>query len=212
VNLPNFTSLNYDDSVPLRNLLRHVAPFVPKLPEAFAMDLLRQKYIDFARRTRMLACEIVMDYQSGVKDYYLVPPQDHEVYSIVGIDGGHHGYYWYGMQRTQVKTDFDVMDNNCIRLHNTPSVDRHDGLKVFVNLLPKACIDYMPASVALPFGQDIGRGVVADALVIPGKDWTSPVLARKYELDYERMLLSARALSSSNRKIDSTSMKPVRIL
>lgn len=212
MNHPNFTSLNYDDSVPLRNLLRHVAPFVPKLPEAFAMDLLRQRYIDFARRTRMLGCEITQNYQSGVKDYYLVAPEDHEIYSIVGIEGGHHGYYWYGMERMNVRMGFDVFDNNCIKLHNTPAVDRHDGLKVFVTLLPKACINYIPASVALPFGQDIGRGVVADALVIPGKDWTNPALARKYELDYERMLLSARALSVSNRKIDSASMKPIRIL
>jgi hypothetical protein len=182
------------------------------VPQAMAMDLLRQKYINFARRTRILCSEITQDYQSGVKDYYLEAPEDHDIYSIVGIEGGQFGYYWYGYERVMFKNNFDVVDNNCIRLRQTPSVDQNNGLKVFVTLLPKACINYMPQSIALPFGQMIGRGVVADILCIPGKEWTNPTMARKYELDYERMLLSARALAVSNRKVDSNSIKPVRIL
>lgn len=209
---PNFTSLNYIDSVPLNNLLRHVLPFVPQIPQAMALDLLRQKYIDFARRTRILCCELTQDYQSGVRDYYLTPPTDHEIYSIVGVEGGQYGYYWYGQERVQFKTNFDVLDNNCIKLRNTPSVDTVNGLKVFVTLLPKECITYIPRSLSTPFGQKIGQGVIADALCIPNKEWTNPNLARKYELNYEKMLLSARALSVSNRKVDSNSMKPLRIL
>lgn len=209
---PNITSLDYVDSVPLQGLLRHVIPFVSELPQAFAMDLLRQKYTDFARRTRILACEIVNDYQSGVQDYYLEPPTDHEIYSIVGVEGGQYGYYWYGESRIQFKHNFDVIDNNCIKLAYPPSVDQVQGLKVYVTLLPKPCIATIPRSIATPFGQMIGRGVVADALYIPNKPWTNPDLARRYQLDYERMLLSARALSVSNRKVDSNSIKPVRIL
>lgn len=212
MNEPNFTALDYMDVVPLHNMLRHVMPYAPQVPQAMALDLLRQKYIDFARRTRMLCCEITENYQSGVKDYYLTAPDDHEVYSIVGIEGGKYGYYWYGYERVEYKGNFDVIDNNCIRLRNSPSVDQENGLKVFVTLLPQACISYMPKSIALPFGQKIARGVVADCLYIPNKEWTNPNLARKYELDYERMLLSARALAVSNRKVDSTSFKPVRIL
>ena len=212
MNQPNFTSLDYLDSVPLNTLLRHVLPFVPKVPQAMALDLLRQKYIEFARRTRILCCEIVKDYQSGVSDYYLTAPDDHEIYSIVGIEGGRYGYYWYGMERVGWQTQFDVIDNNCIVLRQTPSVDLKSCLKVYVTLLPQECIDYMPKSIALPFGQKIGRAVVGDLLNLPGKDWTNPALARKYELDYERMLLSARALAVSNRKVDSNSIKPIRIL
>lgn len=212
MNEPNITSLDYQDSVPLHNMLRHVLPFVPKVPQAMALDLLRQKYIEFARRTRILCCEITQDYQSGVPDYYLDAPEDHQIYSIIGISGGQYGYYWYGYERVEWKSQFDVVDNNCIRLRQIPSVDQKAGLKVYVTLLPKDCISYMPRSLATPFGQKIGRGVVADLLYLPNKEWTNPNLARKYELDYERMLLSARALAVSNRKVDSNSIKPVRIL
>lgn len=209
---PNITSLDYTDSVPLQELLRHIIPLVPELPQAFALDLLRQKYTEFARKTRILTCEIVTDYQSGVQDYYLDAPTDYEIYSIVGIEGGQYGYYWYGESRIQFKNNFDVIDNNCIKLSYPPSVDSPQGLKVYATLLPKPCVTTVPKSIATPFGQMIGRGVVADALYIPNKPWTAPELARKYQLDYERMLLSARALSVSNRKVDSNSIKPVRIL
>lgn len=213
MNAPNISSLDYMDSVPLQNMLRHVLPYVPELPQAMALDMLRQKYIDFARRTRLLCAEMVMDYQSGVRDYYLEPPEDHQVYSIIGVHSHTgDGLYWYGFERDVWRKNFNVVDNNCIVLHNTPSVDRKGGLRVFATLLPKACINYMPSSIMLPFGRNIGRGVVADALCIPNKEWTNPNLARKYELDYERMLLSARALSSANRKVDANSIKPVRIL
>lgn len=212
MNEPNVTSLDYLDSVPLHNMLRHVLPFVPKVPQAMALDLLRQKYIDFARRTRILCCEIVQDYQSGVTDYYLDAPKDHEIYSIIGIQGGRYGYYWYGYERVEWKSQFDVIDNNCVRLRQVPSVDQKHGLKVYVTLLPKDCVSYMPRSLSTPFGQKIGRGVVGDLLYLPKKEWTDLNLARKYELDYERMILSARALAVSNRKVDSNTIKPIRIL
>jgi hypothetical protein len=212
VNTPNFTSLDYMDSVPLHNMLRHVMPYVAKAPQAMALDLLRQKYIDFARRTRILCCEISTNYQAGVRDYYLTAPKDHSIYSIVGIEGGHYGSYWNGGESIGFSTRFDVFDNNCIRLRDAPSVDETDGLKVYVTLLPKECITYMPASLSLPFGQKIARGVVSDLLYTPNKEWSNPNLARKYELDYEKMLLSARALAVSNRKVNSNSIKPLRIL
>lgn len=200
------TTLDYMDNIPLNTLLRHVLPSVPQIPQAMALDLLRQKYIDFARRTRILSCEITQDYQAGVLDYYLEAPTDHEIYTIIGTPhkGWNGTYYW--------TSPFDVVDNNGIRLHNAPSVDKVNGLCVQVTLLPKECISTIPRSISTPFGQKIARGVVADLLYLPNKEWTNAGLARKHELDYERMLLSARAISSSNRKVDNNTIKPVRIL
>lgn len=210
MNAPSYTSVDFTDSVPLRNLLRHALPYVSKVPQTVAMDLLRQKYIEFARRTRLLCTELSVDLQAGVPDYYLQAPDDHEIYSILGIPES-TGWGWYG-QGPGINNRFDVLDNNGIVLRTTPSVDRAKGLNVWVTLLPKECIDYIPRSIATPFGQRIAKGVLSDMLNIPNKEWTNPSLARKFELDYERMLLSARALSSSNRKVDSTSFKPIRIL
>lgn len=212
MNTPNFSSLDYADSVPLNTLLRHIIPLVPKLPQAMALDMLRQKYISFARRTKILSYECIQNYQAGVTDYYLTAPKDHDIFSIVGIEGGQYGYYWYGEQRVAFKRNFDVRDNNCVILRSPPSIDEVNGLKIYVILIPQSCIGYIPSSIAGPYGLDIAKGVVSDALRIPNKDWTRIDLSRRYELDYEKMLLSARALAMSNRKIDSTSFQPVRIL
>lgn len=212
MNNPSITSLDFADMAPLHNLLRHIIPLVPKLPQAMAMDLLRQKYIDFARRSRILACEITKDYQAGVVDYYLDAPDKHEIYTITGIEGGLFGSYWVGQSITQFTRNFDVIDNNCIKLRSVPSVDQAKGLTIYVNLLPSECIDVIPRSIVTPFGRQIARGVVSDVLYMPNKDWTNEHLGRRYELEYEKMLLSARAVSVSNRKIDSASFKPIRIL
>lgn len=212
MNNPSITSLDFADMAPLHNLLRHIIPLVPKLPQAMAMDLLRQKYIDFARRSRILACEIVKDYQAGVVDYYLDAPDKHEIYTITSIEGGLFGSYWAGQSITQFNRNFDVIDNNCIKLRCVPSVDQAKGLTIYVNLLPSECIDVIPRSIVTPFGRQIARGVVSDVLYMPNKDWTNERLGRRYELEYEKMLLSARAVSVSNRKIDSTSFKPIRLL
>lgn len=208
----NYTSTNFGDSSPIVTLLRFVIPYVPKVPQAMALDLLRQKYIDFCRRTRILGYEVVKNYQSGVTDYYLDAPKDHNIYSIIGIEAGRYGYYWYGYERLEYKSNFDVVDNNCIRLREVPAVDQRNGLKVAVTLLPDDCIDYMPNSIVSPFGRDIAKGVISDCLCIPNKDWTDINLSRKYELAYERMLLSARALATSNRKVGNNDIKPIRIL
>lgn len=210
MNSPNIT--DFSDSIPLSNLLRHVMPWVPKLPQAMALDLLRQRYINFARRTRILGCRIEQDYQAGVVDYYLMPPDGYSIYSIIGIEGGRYGYYWYGESRVEFKRNFDVIDNNCISLHDSPSVDTPCGLKVFVTLIPESCVTTIPKSIAIPYGKELGNGVIADGLLIPNKEWTNPQLARNFESNYERAILSARALASANRKVGSTEFKPLRIL
>ena len=143
MNQPNITSLDFMDSVPLNTLLRHVLPYVPKLPQAMALDMVRQKYIDFARRTRILCCEITKNYQAGVRDYYLEAPKDHSIYSIVGIDTGGFSNWMTLGSPWELGKSFDVVDNNCIKLRNEPAVDREDGLKVYVTLLPQECINYI---------------------------------------------------------------------
>ena len=206
MNAPNVTSLSKADTTPLNTLLRHVIPFVPRVPHAMALDLLRQKYIDFSRRTRILCCKVITDYQAGVYDYQLEAPDGYEVYTVLGIPrmGWNGSIIW--------DKRFDVVDNNRIYLHSAPSSDYRNGLQVYVTLLPTECVDYIPTSISIPFGQKIARGVVGDLLFLPNKDWTNAGLGRKYELDYERMILSARALAVSNRKVDSNLIKPVRIL
>lgn len=210
-NSPN--SVNFSETIPLSELMRHIRPMVPQVPPPMALDLLRQKYIDFARRTRILASLIVQDQQAGVNDYRLEPPKDYQIYSIIGKQQHSHRADTWGVRFfSELQQDFDVIDNNMIILRSTPSQDEISGMKIWVTLIPKSCISTMPVSIADPFGYDIAKGVVGELLHIPNKEWTNDGLSRRFELSYEKMLLSARSLAASNRKVDSNMAKPIRIL
>lgn len=210
-NSPN--NVDFSETVQLTVLLRHVLPMVPKVPPAMAIDLLRQKYINFARRTRFLGSLLIQDSQSGVRDYSLTPPTDYQIYSIVGRQQQTHRVDTWGVRFfSDLRLDFDIIDNNMVILRNPPASDELNGIKIWVTLIPKPCISTIPISIADPFGYDIAKGVVGELLHIPNKEWTNDGLARRFELDYEKMLLSARSLATSNRKVDSNMAKPVRIL
>jgi hypothetical protein len=181
-----------------------------------ALDMLRQKYIDFARRTRILQTEIPIQYQSGVRDYQLDAPEGYYIYSIMGMEAPHspNPWYWYseGYGHFRQAIAYDVIDNNIIRLRHTPSVDRPCGVRVCVVLLPQPDVMQGPASVILPFGHALAAGVVSDAMLFPNKPWTNPQLAREYKQEYERAILNGRALAGTNRKVRSADFMPMRIL
>jgi hypothetical protein len=75
INIASDVYKGFEELEPLTPLLRHAMPIVPELPHSMALDMLRQKYIDFARRTRILQTEIPIQYQSGVRDYQLDAPE-----------------------------------------------------------------------------------------------------------------------------------------
>lgn len=205
----------FDELEPLTPLLRHVMPVVPQLPHSMALDMLRQKFIDFSRRTRILQCTCRMEYQSGVRDYPLHAPEGYYIYAIAGIQPERmpNPWYWYGgYGHYRHHIAYDVIDNNIIRLHHAPSVDRPEGMKVDVVLLPHAHVNMAPASVISPYGFAWASGVVAQALLVPEKPWTNPALSNAYKQEYERAVLNGRALASNNRKVQSSDMMPVRIV
>ena len=85
----------FEDLEPLTPLLRHVMPIVPELPHSMALDMLRQKYTDFARRTRLLQTEVKIPYQSGVRDYQLDAPDGYCIHAIMGMEEPHSPNPWY---------------------------------------------------------------------------------------------------------------------
>lgn len=206
----------FEDVEPLTPLLRHVMPIIPQLPHSMALDMLRQKYIDFCRRTRLLQTEVKIKPQSGVRDYQLNTPDGYIIHAIMGMEEPRavNPWYWYGEGYGHFRQHlaYDVIDNNIIRLRGTPSVDRPEGIKIFLMLLPTESVMEGPCSVLQPFGQALGRGVVGDALLIPNKPWTNESLSRKYEQQFERAVLNGRALSGTNRKVKAADFAPMRIL
>lgn len=216
VNIASPAYQGFEDLAPLTPLLRHVMPIVPEFPHSMALDMLRQKYIDFARRTRILQTEVPIAYQAGVRDYQLTAPDNYYIHAIMGIEAPRspNPWYWYGegWGHFRQPVGYDVIDNNIIRLHHTPATDRPCGIKVYVVLLPCESVTEAPASILEPYGQAWALGVAADALLFPNKPWTNESLSRKYEQRYERAVLNGRALAATNRKVKAADFAPVRIL
>ncbi len=206
----------FEELEPLTPLLRHLMPIVPELPHSMALDMLRQKYTDFARRTRILQTELPIQYQAGVRDYQLEAPDGYCIHMIMGVEEPRspNPWYWYGEGYGHFRQQlaYDIIDNNIIRLRHTPSTDRPCGIRVLVVLLPLPSVSMAPTSILVPYGLPLARGVTADALLIPNKPWTNGELARVYAQQYERAVLNGRALAGSNRKVQSQDMKPVRIV
>lgn len=215
---------SFQDMTRLEALLRHIVPVVPDLPHSMALDRLRQAYIEFARRSGLLLAKLVLDYQAGVSDYELVPPDGYEIYMVQGVQH-HNGFYWYdgtagyigGLQNTwgnvfPGNTGFVMTSNRTLCLNNTPTVDQVGGLNVYVTLLPTECVSDIPVAISVPFGDGIAKKVISDALRIPNKGWTNPVLARSYELEYNRTVLNAKQLASRNLQRGPLVARSVRIL
>lgn len=217
-------TVSFQDTVELESLLRHVVSVVPELPHSMGLDRLRQAYIDFARRSNLVTTKLVYDYQAGVTDYLLTPPDGYMIHMVQGMEH-HGGFWWYdstsgfigGLQNSwgdalRGRNGFYMTGSNVLNLYETPSADQVDGLTIYVTLIPLDCVQQMPIDISVPFGNGIAQKVISDALRIPNKAWTNPALARGYEMEYNRTVLDAKRLANSNRQRGPLSARPVRII
>lgn len=217
-------TVSFQDCVELDTLLRHVIPVVPEIPHSMALDRLRQAYIDLARRSNIVTTKLVYDYQAGVTDYLLIPPEGYQIYIVQGMEH-HGGFWWYdstsgfigGLQNSwggalRGRNGFYMTASNVLNLYETPSADQVGGLVVYVTLIPLDCVQSMPIDISVPFGNGIAQKVISDALRIPNKPWTSPSLAKSYEMEFNRTVLDAKRLASANRQRGPLKARPVRIV
>lgn len=190
------------EEVPLDSLLRHVVPLVPEVPHSMALDRVRQRYIEFARKSSLICTRLRIKIQAGVRDYYFTPPDGYEVFQVLGFESPGYSFvdYWRGHRRGMWGTDFEVVDNTSIVLSYVPSVDRDDYVEVVVALLPSECATSVLKSIVTPYGAGIAKGAVADLLLMPNRAWTNGGLANKYELEFNRVVQSARNLAETNRQ------------
>lgn len=210
----NCVRVDTDRSQPLEHLLRHVATIVPEIPHEAALDMLRQKYINFAERTSLLVAHQKLPIQKSVREYDLIPPDGYMVFGILNVDDLRNGYikfpnvdrWFYSWGRR-----FELIGNETIRLHQEPTKDDEE-FRIALHLLPTECVDTIPNEIANPFGFGIAMGVVGHALSMPGKPWYNPQMARKQEVEFERAKLRGRNLFLTNRGATAPQFKPVRIL
>lgn len=206
--------VNTDSTVPLDSLLRHVAIRVPALPYAVALDLVRQKYIEFARRSGLIVAYQELPIQRDVKNYPLEAPEGYEVFAVKGV-GNPNGWTWFGPSPhywfNAWGYKFWVRDNCEVVFDTAPSNDESDRY-LLMTVLPSPCAATILASIATPYGKGIAAGAVGDALDMPNKAWTNPNLASKFELEFQRTCAAGKNLALRNRGAVSPEFKPVRIL
>lgn len=209
-----YSTVSFQDTVRLETLLRHVAPIVPEVPHDMMLDRLRQAYIEFARRSSIIVAKLIIDYQTGVHDYPLIPPDGYVVHQVMGLDSPGYRFvdYWQGQNYGLWGTKFDVIDNSSVYLHHSPSVDNEDGLQIYAQLLPNECCEKMPISISTPYGKGIADGAIAGLLRIPNKPWTSAGISRQHDLDYNRTVMAARNLADTNRKRGPIRPYPRRVV
>lgn len=206
--------VNEGNEEPLDGLLRHVIPYVPEIPYELALDMVRQRYIELARKSGVLRWHYELPIQRDVTNYFIEPPAGYEVYGIHDVGCPERNiwhewtpHYWnvYWGYRMRAVSNTQIV-------FETAPVRDEIGRYVRLTLIPAACSDSVPVAVASPWGRGIGAGAVATALLMPSKAWTNPNLAQKYELDFNRTVLAAKNLVLTERGTKPAEFRPVRIL
>lgn len=205
------------DTANLETLLRFVAPEIPEIPYEVSLDMLRQSYIMFARKSCLLGAHIRLPIQKDVRIYELEIPKGYEVYSIQTIEDCRvfartewiqpTPNYWF----TGWGYRFRMLGNSAIEFQDAPTKDdtnRHLTAKV----LPTECVTIIPRALSLPFGRGIAMGTVADMLDMPNRAWTNRAAARDKRLTFNRAIADARALAITDHGARTADFKPIRIL
>lgn len=203
-----------EQTVTVASLVRHMIPSCPSLPHDLAVDLVRQKYIEAARRSGLLTAVCEIPLQRDVRNYPLDVPEGYEVYAV------HPTHHQPALHRATLSVDywflcgyrFKVLHNDEIEFAASPGHDREEPMELTVIVVPSECVATMPTAISTPFGRGIAKGALADAMVIPNQAWTNPGIARGHELAYNRTVLDMRTLAITNRGARSPSFQPVRIL
>lgn len=208
--------INDANEIPLDSLLRHFSVNLPEVPYEVALDMVRQRYIELARKSGILQWYFQLPIQRDVRDYFIEPPPGYDVYAIKEVSdplrwpyvwhdwSPHYWNVWWGYRMR-------ALSNKQIMFETAPTRDEENRY-VKLTLIPTDCSMVIPDSVAGPFGRGIADGAVATALFMPGKAWTNPNLAQRYEVSFNRAVMAARNLVITERGTKSAEFKPVRIL
>jgi hypothetical protein len=208
--------VNEGNDVQLDGLLRHVAVMLPELPYEVALDMVRERYIELARKSGVLRWYYELPLQAGVTNYFIEPPAGYEVYSINEYGDLFRETWWPWAETPHYWNiawgyRMRALSNTQILFERAPTRDE-TGRYIRTTLIPTSCATSIPAAVATPWGRGIAAGAVATALLMPSRAWSNPGLAQKHELDFNRAVLGAKNLVLTERGTKPAQFRPLRIL
>jgi hypothetical protein len=177
---------DYDEQgiaiVPLDSLLPSVLMRVSAIPYDLAVQMLRVKYNEFARKVGNVRMMLRIDVQKGVNRYPLPIPPGYFLHTVKAISFGRHhrGYrmalpdYWRGWNGMYRGQRYSIDESNALVLDMEPKRDEEQPIRVHVQLVPDADCLHMPADMAAMYGDAIAAGVAGEAMNIRGKPWYDP--------------------------------------
>lgn len=200
------------DNVRLDELLRHVSVDIPEMPYEVALDMVRNAYIEFARKTGLLGVVLDIPTQRGLTHYDVTVPKGYDVFAVrtesrrdAWCHASPHTWCTYGGTRYR-------MDGNTrVELVDAPS---RDGVPFHLPLqvVPNECAQDIPRGVATPYGRGIAMGAVADMLEMPGRAWFTPQLAQVKRRQFHITCSQGRALDITNHGAKQPTFPIVRFL
>ena len=176
---------DYDEQgnaiVPLDSLLPSVLMRVSAIPYDLAVQMLRVKYNEFARKVGNVRMALPVYVQKVVHRYPLPIPCGYFLHSVRAISFGRRDGFrfalpdywrgWNGMYRGQ---RYRLDETNALVLDMEPKQDEEHPIRVHVQLVPDADVQDMPADMAAMYGDAIAAGVAGEAMNIRVKPWYDP--------------------------------------
>lgn len=199
---------------PLEGLMRFVSPVIPEIPYEVGLEYLRQAFIDFGKKSRLLVSHQTLVLQRDVREYELEPPEGYMIYGIMQrcprtygyilLPNAHRWFAYYG-ERLRIE------GNNRLILEQAPSVDGKQ-FELALHLIPTDCTDDIPEEINTPFGRGIAKGAIGELLDMPNKPWSNPRAADKYKREFAVVCMEGRNLHLTNRGAHKVMMDYVRVL
>lgn len=197
----------------LDTLLRFAAIEVPEVPYEVALDMVREAYKEFARKSGLLGAILALPIQRGVRDYDLDVPEGYDIFAVkVGQDNRYcwrdpSPHYWYTCCGYRYRMD----GNSRVILADAPSRD-NVPFELVVRVIPNDCAVDIPTAIAGPYGKGIAMGAVADMLEMPGKAWSNPRLAQLKRSRFQNTCAQGRALEITDHGARQPTFPNVRVI
>jgi hypothetical protein len=187
-----------NEVVSIDTLMPKLLMRVGAMPFSMGMMMLRDKYIDFARRTGCVRMCLPLDIQADVRRYPIPIPSGHHLYNVRAFTVGEHMRlslpdYWRGWRGMYGHYGIHIDESNYVVLSCPPRADDSLRMSVHVQLTPRSDVDCIPAMLADNFGDAIAAGAAAEAMNNREKPWYDPGNSVRLAKLFSQAINDARA-------------------
>jgi hypothetical protein len=186
----------------LSDFLPHVLPHVPGCAVPLALQQIRHVCIDFCTKAPIVQVELdPIDVLAGQAQYDIDTPPGTDVSLILTatwrglplpvLTGGKAGQILANRPTGQPSGLVQAADNT-FTLNSTPTEAQRGAIGLLVSTRPTRTAMSVADVLLNDYAHEIGLGVVARLVVLPGQPFSAPGNAAYYKGEYERARTEAR--------------------